>query len=46
LKHNEYRIRGTVRKLKEKPEKLAPLRVGLGDRFSELEIVEADLMDE
>ena len=45
LKDGSYRVRGTVRSTSNQA-KLAPLKAGLGEYFDQLELVEADLMDE
>ena len=44
LKHGEWKIRGTVRSLTNQ-QKIDPLRKVLGDQFSSVELVEADLLD-
>ena len=44
LKDGGYRVRGTVRD-KNNEAKIAPLRAAFGDLFSQIELVEADLMD-
>ena len=41
----KYQVRGTVRS-KKNESKLKPLRDALGSAFSEVELVEADLLDE
>jgi len=45
LEDGGYRVRGTVRD-KNNEAKLAPIRKAFGDHFSQLELVEADLMNE
>jgi len=45
LKDGKYKVRGTVRS-KTNDAKIGPLKAGLGDLFDELELVEADLLDE
>ena len=45
LKDGNYRVRGTVRSTTNQA-KIEPLRQGLGEYFSQIELVEADLMDE
>jgi len=45
LKDGGYRVRGTVRD-KTNEAKMAPIREAFGDHFDQLELVEADLMDE
>ena len=45
LKDGNYRVRGTVRS-KTNAAKIDPLKAGLGDLFEQLELVEADLLDE
>lgn len=45
LKSGEYRVRGTVRDAKNEA-KLAPLRKAFGTYFDQLELVEADLLDD
>ena len=44
LKCGEFQVRGTVRDCKNEA-KIAPLRKAFGEHFSQLELVEADLMD-
>ncbi len=43
LEDGGYTVRGTVRDTKNE-KKLAPLRKAFGDRFNDLELVEADLL--
>ena len=45
LEDGGYRVRGTVRD-KNNEAKVAPIREAFGDLFNQLELVEADLMDE
>ena len=45
LQNGNYRVRGTVRD-KNSEAKLAPLRESFGDLFNQLELVEADLLNE
>ena len=45
LQDGSYRVRGTVRD-KAKQERMEPIRKSFGDLYEELEVVEADLMDE
>ena len=45
LQDGGFRVRGTVRD-KNNEAKIAPLREAFGDLFNQLEIVEADLMNE
>jgi len=45
LKDGGFRVRGTVRSTKN-PAKIEPLKKAFGDKFEELELVEADLLDE
>ena len=45
LNSGKYHVRGTVRN-KNNEEKIAPLRKAFGEKFEELELVEADLLDE
>ena len=45
LKDGGFRVRGTVRD-KSNEAKLAPLREAFGDLYDQLEIVEADLLNE
>ena len=44
LQTGEFRVRGTVRD-KNNEAKIAPLRKAFGESFSQLEMVEADLLD-
>jgi dihydroflavonol-4-reductase len=43
LEDGTYTVRGTVRDTKNE-KKIAPLRKAFGDRFNDLELVEADLL--
>ena len=45
LKNGNFIVRGTVRSLKNK-EKIEPLKKAFGKYFKDLELVEADLMNE
>lgn len=45
LEDGGYRVRGTVRD-KNNEAKVAPLREAFGDLFEQIELVEADLLDE
>ena len=45
LQHGEFKVRGTVRSLKN-PEKMEPLKKSLGELYDQMELVEADLLDE
>ena len=45
LKDGNYTVRGTVRS-KTNEAKIAPLKAGFGEYFDQLELVEADLMNE
>ena len=45
LEDGGFRVRGTVRD-KNNEAKVAPIREAFGDLFAELELVEADLLDE
>ena len=45
LESGKYRVRGTVRS-KTNEAKIAPLREAFGDKFDQLELVEADLLNE
>jgi len=45
LKDGKYRVRGTVRNVSN-PAKIDPLRKAFGKYFEQLELVEADLLDE
>ncbi|CDW84060.1 nad-dependent epimerase dehydratase [Stylonychia lemnae] len=45
LESGKYHVRGTVRD-KHNEKKIAPLRKAFGDLFNELELVEADLMND
>lgn len=45
LKSGQYKVRGTVRS-KNNPLKIAPLREAFGELFNQLELVEADLLEE
>lgn len=45
LQDGGYRVRGTVRDLNNQ-EKLAPLRKAFGQLYDQLELFEADLMNE
>ena len=45
LQDGSYHVRGTVRD-KSKPEKMDPIKKSFGDLYDQLEIVEADLMNE
>ena len=45
LQSGEYNVRGTVRS-KTNEKKIEPLRKAFGDLFDQLELVEADLLDE
>jgi dihydroflavonol-4-reductase len=45
LQDGSYKIRGTVRD-KNNEAKIAPLREAFGDLFNQLELVEADLLNE
>ena len=45
LKDGGFRVRGTVRDTKNE-KKIGPLRAGLGEHFKDIELVEADLLDE
>ena len=45
LKDGSYRVRGTVRSTSNQT-KIDPLKSGLGEWFDELELVEADLLNE
>ena len=45
LKHGGFKVRGTVRSTKN-PAKLEPLVKAFGAHYAELELVEADLLDE
>ena len=45
LKSGNYTVRGTVRD-KNNEKKLAPIRKSFGDHFDQLELVEADLLNE
>ena len=44
LKEGSYRVRGTVRSLRV-PDKIDPLRKAYGDKFDQVELVEADLLN-
>ena len=45
LESGKYKVRGTVRS-KTNESKIAPIREGIGELFDQLELVEADLLDE
>ena len=45
LKDGNFRVRGTVRSTTNEV-KIAPLRAGFGEHFNQLELVEADLLNE
>ena len=45
LKDGSYKVRGTVRSVNN-PKKIQPLKDAFGEYFSQLELVEADLMNE
>ena len=45
LKHGGFKVRGTVRSLKN-PAKMEPLQKSLGELYEQMELVEADLLDE
>ena len=45
LQTGQYKVRGTVRDAK-KPSKIDPLKKAFGELFNQLELVEADLLDE
>ena len=45
LKSGKYQVRGTVRD-KNNEKKISPLRKAFGEYFEQLELVEADLLDE
>ena len=45
LKDSGFRVRGTVRDTKNE-KKIGPLRAGLGEHFKDIELVEADLLNE
>ena len=44
LKDGNYRVRGTVRN-KKNDKKINPLKIGLGEHYEYIELVEADLND-
>ena len=44
LRHGMWTVRGTVRSLTNQ-KKIEPLRKAFGDKFSSVELVEADLLD-
>jgi len=45
LNDGGFRVKGTVRSTKN-PAKIEPLKKALGDKFEQLELIEADLLDE
>ena len=45
LKNGSFKVRGTVRSLNN-PKKIEPLKRAFGEYFDQLELVEADLLDE
>ena len=45
LESGQFKVRGTVRSV-TKPEKIEPLKKAFGAYFQQLELVEADLLDE
>ena len=45
LKDGSYKVRGTVRS-KTNKEKIEPLKIAFKEHFDQLELVEADLLDE
>ena len=45
LQSGEYNVRGTVRS-KTNEKRLEPLRKAFGEHFDQLELIEADLLDE
>ena len=45
LKNGTFKVRGTVRS-KTNPQKIAPLQKAFGELFDELELAEADLLNE
>lgn len=45
LRHGDFQVKGTVRSV-AKPEKIEPLKKGFGELFDQLQLVEADLLDD